>query len=313
MNVVFMGTPDFAVPCLKALIDSGENVQAVFTQPDKPKGRGYKMLPPPVKELALSHNIQVYQPLSLKKGEEAEQAISTLKELAPDLIVVVAYGKILPKEILDLPNHYCINVHASLLPKYRGAAPIQRAVLDGEKITGVTTMLMAEGVDTGDMLMKSETEIGKDETSAELFDRLSEIGAQLLLDTIAAIKDGTLKREVQNDADSTHAAMITKDMCPIDFKKSAQEVHNQIRGLSDSPCATAYCNGKRLKIYKSTILNDKIYAESVGSVVNDKDFTVVCGDGKTVTFLEVQAEGGKRMKSSDYLRGNPIEKGVILN
>lgn len=313
MNIVFMGTPDFAVPCLKALIDSGENVQAVFTQPDKPKGRGYKMLPPPVKELALSQNIPVYQPLSLKKGDEAEQTLAMLNELAPDLIVVVAYGKILPKEILDLPKRYCINVHASLLPKYRGAAPIQRAVLDGEKITGVTTMLMAEGVDTGDMLMKSETEIGKDETSAELFDRLSEIGAQLLLDTIAAIKDGTVKREVQDDSQSTHAAMITKDMCPIDFKKSAQEVHNQIRGLSDSPCATAYCNGKRLKIYKSTILSDKIYSEPSGSVVNVKDFTVVCGDGKTVTFVEVQAEGGKRMKSSDFLRGNPIENGVILN
>lgn len=313
MNIVFMGTPDFAVPCLKALIDSGENVQAVFTQPDKPKGRGYKMLPPPVKELALSQNIPVYQPLSLKKGDEAEQTLAMLNELAPDLIVVVAYGKILPKEILDLPKHYCINVHASLLPKYRGAAPIQRAVLDGEKITGVTTMLMAEGVDTGDMLMKSETEIGKDETSAELFDRLSEIGAQLLLDTIATIKDGTVKREVQDDSQSTHAAMITKDMCPIDFNKSAQEVHNQIRGLSDSPCATAYCNGKRLKIYKSTILSDKIYSEPSGSVVNVKDFTVVCGDGKTVTFVEVQAEGGKRMKSSDYLRGNPIENGVILN
>lgn len=313
MNIVFMGTPDFAVPCLQALIDAGENVQAVFTQPDKPKGRGYKLLPPPVKELALTNNIPVYQPLSLKKGEDAEEAMRVLKELSPDLIIVVAYGKILPTEILELPKYYCINVHASLLPKYRGAAPIQRVVLDGEKITGVTTMLMAEGIDTGDMLMKTETEVGCDETSAELFDRLSVLGAELLIKTVKAVKDGTITRQPQDEKFATHAAMITKDMCPIDFSKTAQEVHNQIRGLSDSPCATAVYDGKRLKIYKSTIKSDKLYSERPGSVVNEKDFTVVCGDGKTVTFTEIQAEGGKRMKVSDYLRGKPIEKGVILN
>lgn len=313
MNIVFMGTPDFAVPCLKALIDSGENVQAVFTQPDKPKGRGYKMLPPPVKELALENNIPVYQPLSLKKGEDAEEAIRVLKELSPDLIIVVAYGKILPKEVLEAPKHFCINVHASLLPEYRGAAPIQRAVLDGKKITGVTTMLMAEGLDTGDMLMKAETEIGSDETSAELFDRLSEIGADLLLKTIEAVKDNTYTRQRQDDSLSTYAAMITKDMCPIDFTKPASEVHNLIRGLSDSPCATAIYNGKRLKIYKSTMSDEKVYDKAAGTVVNEKNFTVVCGDGRTVTFTEIQAEGGKRMKVSDYLRGKPIENGVILN
>ena len=313
MNIVFMGTPDFAVPCLQALIDAGENVQAVFTQPDKPKGRGYKLLPPPVKELALTNNIPVYQPLSLKKGEDADQAMKVLKELSPDLIIVVAYGKILPTEVLELPKHYCINVHASLLPKYRGAAPIQRVVLDGEKVTGVTTMLMAEGIDTGDMLMKAETEVGCDETSAELFDRLSVLGAELLIKTVNAVKDGTITRQPQDDSLATHAAMITKDMCPIDFSKSAQEIHNQIRGLSDSPCATAVYEGKRLKIYKSTIKSDEVFSKQAGTIVNEKDFTVVCGDGKAVTFTEIQAEGGKRMKVSDYLRGKPVEKGAVLN
>ena len=312
MNIVFMGTPDFAVPCLKALIDAGENVAAVFTQPDKPRGRGNKMLPTPVKEFALTQNIPVYQPLSLKKGEDAEESMRVLKEIAPDLIIVVAYGRILPKEILDLPKHYCINVHASLLPEYRGAAPIQRSVLDGKKVTGVTTMLMAEGLDTGDMLMTEKTEIGCDETSAELFDRLSVIGAELLIRTVNAVKDGTVTRTVQDDSASTYAAMITKDMCPIDFSKSAQQVHNQIRGLSDSPCATTYYSGKRLKVYKSTLKDGTVYDKEPGTVVNEKDFTVVCGDGKAVTFTEIQAEGGKRMKVSDYLRGKPIEKGVIL-
>lgn len=313
MNIVFMGTPDFAVPCLQALIDAGENVQAVFTQPDKPKGRGYKMLPPPVKSLALTHSIPVYQPLSLKKGEDAAAALDTLKQLAPDFIIVVAYGKILPKEILDLPKYSCINVHASLLPKYRGAAPIQRVVLDGEKETGVTTMLMAEGLDTGDMLLKASTLIGEDETASELHDRLSVMGAELLIKTINGVKDNTITPEKQDDSLSNYAAMLTKDMCPIDFSLSAQEVHNHIRGLSASPCAVAMMNGKRLKVYKSTLAGDKKYTDEAGTIVNEKDFTVVCGDGQGITFTEIQAEGGKRMKTADFLRGNHIEKGIKLN
>lgn len=308
-----MGTPDFAVPCLQALIDNGENVQAVFTQPDKPKGRGYKMLPPPVKSLALTYNIPVYQPLSLKKGEDAENALNILKELSPDLIIVVAYGKILPKEILELPKYYCINVHASLLPRYRGAAPIQWCVLNGEKETGVTTMLMAEGLDTGDMLLKESVAIGDDETASELHDRLSAVGAELLIKTISAVKVGTITREKQEDSLSNYASMITKDMCPIDFSLPAQQIHNKIRGLSASPCAVTMLNGKRLKIFKST-MSDKIkYDLAAGTVVNEKDFTVVCGDGYTVTFTEIQSEGGKRMKVSDFLRGNHIEKGICLN
>ncbi len=310
MNIVFMGTPDFAVPCLKALIESGENVQAVFTQPDKPKGRGYKLTPPPVKELAAEHGIPVYQPVSLKSGEDADNAIKVLNKLSPDLIIVVAYGKILPKVILDLPK-YCINVHASLLPKYRGAGPIQWSVLNGEKTTGVTTMLMAECLDTGDMLISKSVEIGENETASELHDRLSVLGSEVLLETIQSVKDNTLTPIPQDDALSNYAPMLTKDMCLIDFAKSAQEVHNHIRGLSSFPGAMTMLNGKRLKVYKS-ICTDDTSNNVAGTVVNVDNFTVVCGDGKCVRFIEVQAEGSKRMNTADYLRGKSIEKGTIL-
>lgn len=312
MNIIFMGTPDFAVPCLKALIDSGENVTAVFTQPDKPKGRGYKLAPPPIKELALTHNIPVYQPLSLKKGEDAEASLKIIKELSPDLIVVVAYGKILPKDVLDAPKYYCINVHASLLPKYRGAGPIQWSVLNGEKVTGVTTMLMAEGVDTGDMLLSSSLEIGENETASELHDRLSVLGAELLLETIDAVKLGNITPISQDDLLSCHAPMLTKDMCPIDFSKSAQEVHNQIRGLSAYPCASAVLDGKRLKVYRSEIVKGLKSDKQPGTIVQQNDFTVVCGDGLCVRFTEIQAEGGKRMSAEDYLRGRPIKEDTVL-
>lgn len=311
MNIVFMGTPDFAVPCLEALIKSGESVTAVFTQPDKPKGRGYKLAPPPVKELAVQYNIPVYQPVSLKKGEDAEAALSKLRELSPDLIIVVAYGKILPKEILDLPR-YCINVHASLLPKYRGAGPIQRSVLNGEKETGVTTMLMAEGVDTGDMLIAKAVDIGENETASELHDRLSELGAEVLLETVEAVKNNALSPVPQDDSLSSQAPMLTKDMCPIDFSKSAQEVHNHIRGLSAFPCATAVLDGKRIKVYRSEIVKGSFGSLPCGTVVNEKDFTVSCGDGNGVRFTEIQAEGGKRMKTADYLRGKPVKQGALL-
>ena len=311
MNIVFMGTPDFAVPCLQALIDSNENVQAVFTQPDKPKGRGYKLTPPPVKELTLTHNIPVYQPVSLKNGEDAENTMKILEELSPDLIIVVAYGKILPKAILDLPK-YCINVHASLLPKYRGAGPIQWSVLNGEKVTGVTTMLMAEGLDTGDMLLSKSVEIGENETASELHDRLSVLGAEVMLETIQAVKNNTLTPVKQDDSLSCYAPMLTKDMCAIDFSKSAQEIHNHIRGLSSFPGAMTMLNGKRLKVYKSVCTNETFDNISSGTIVNADDFTVVCGDGKCVKFIEVQAEGSKRMNTADYLRGKSIEKGTVL-
>ncbi len=310
MNIIFMGTPDFAVPCLRALLESGEDVKAVFTQPDKPKGRGYKLTPPPVKVLAVENGIPVYQPQSLKKGEDAEDALKVIKEISPDLIIVVAYGKILPKEILDAPKHHCINVHASLLPKYRGAGPIQWSVLNGEKTTGVTTMLMAEGLDTGDMLLSEETEIGIDETASELHDRLSEIGAKVMLETVKAVKEGTLVPRKQNDDESSYSPMLSKDLCPLDFTKSAQEIHNRIRGLSDWPCATAMLGEKKIKIFRSALTGS--VSGKVGEIVDEKNFVVACGDGNGIAFREVQAEGGKRMSAADYLRGNRIEKGTIL-
>ena len=305
MNIVFMGTPDFAVPCLKALVESGENVTAVFTQPDKPKGRGYKLAPPPVKEYAVSQNIPVYQPVSMRKGEEADEAYETLKKIAPDLIVVVAYGQLLPKRILDLPKTYCMNIHASLLPRYRGAGPIQWCILNGEKTTGVTSMIMAEGLDTGDMLLKGSLEIGENETADELHDRLSELGAKVLLDTVKAIKSGDVHPEKQYDSLSNYAPRLTKELCPIDFNKPAKAIHDQIRGLSSWPCAVAEIAGRRLKIYRSEL--DGVYHSGSAGDICDKDkFTVVCGDGFGITFTEVQAEGGKRMKTSDYLRGNKL-------
>ena len=310
MNIIYMGTPDFAVKPLEAIIESGENVMAVFTQPDKPKGRGFKLLPTPVKQSALSHNIPVYQPLSLKKGDDAAEADKIMRELAPDLIVVAAYGKILPKTILDLPKYGCINIHASLLPKYRGAAPIQRVILNGETETGVTAMQMAEGLDTGDMLMKISTPIGENETASELFERLSDLGAKLIVDTIKAVKSGSITPVKQDDSLSSYAEMIDKSMCFTDFSLTAAEVHNHIRGLSSSPCAVAYLNGKRIKIYHSELV--KNVGGQPGEIVNVNDFTISCGDGNGVKLAEIQGEGGKRMKAADFLRGNKIEKGTFL-
>lgn len=310
MNIIYMGTPDFAVKPLEAIIESGENVMAVFTQPDKPKGRGFKLLPTPVKQSALSHNIPVYQPLSLKKGDDAAEAEKIMRELAPDLIVVAAYGKILPKTILELPKYGCINIHASLLPKYRGAAPIQRVILNGETETGVTAMQMAEGLDTGDMLMKISTPIGENETASELFERLSELGAKLIVDTIKAVKSGSITPVKQDDSLSSYAEMIDKSMCFTDFSLTAAEVHNHIRGLSSSPCAVAYLNGKRIKIYHSELVKNVV--GQPGEIVNVNDFTVSCGDGNGVKLAEIQGEGGKRMKAADFLRGNKIEKGTFL-
>lgn len=304
-----MGTPDFAVPTLQAIYDAGHEVLAVFTQPDKPKGRGYKLTPPPIKVCAMEHNTTVYQPKSLKKGDEAPKFQQIIKDLSPDFIVVVAYGKILPKEVLEVPKFACVNVHASLLPKYRGAGPIQWSVLNGEKETGVTTMLMAEGLDTGDMLLKSSTEIGVNETASQLHDRLSEMGAKLLIETIE--KFDKIVPQKQDDSLFCYAPMLTKEMCHIDFSKSAQEIHNQIRGLSDWPCATAMLNGKKIKIYKSEIISQDNIVTPVGKVVDNKEFAVACGKG-IIKFNEIQAEGSKRMSVSDYLRGKPLTAGEIL-
>ena len=306
MKIVFMGTPDFAVPCLKALIDNGYEVPAVFTQPDRPKGRGYKMIPPPVKALAQEHGIEVYQPLSLRKGEDAEKSMEVLKSVSPDLIIVVAYGQILPKEVLELPKHGCINIHASLLPEYRGAAPIQRCILDGKEKTGVTSMMMEEGLDTGDMLITKETAIGENETASELHDRLSEMGAQVLIETVKAVESGSLQPKKQDDSKSTYAKMITKDMSAIDFNDTAEKIHNVIRGIT----GFTMLDGKRLKIYRSRLAGE---TNAEAGTVTDKDnFTVACGDGKTVTFLEVQYEGGKRMSTDSFLRGRKLTDGQKL-
>ncbi|MGN0632159.1 MAG: methionyl-tRNA formyltransferase [Ruminococcus sp.] len=309
MKIVFMGTPDFAVPCLRALADNGHDVAAVFTQPDKPKGRGYKMIPTPVKAAALEYNIPVYQPLSLRKGDDAAAAMDTIREINPELIVVVAYGQILPKEVLDLPKYHCVNIHASLLPAYRGAAPIQWCVLKGEKVSGVTSMLMAEGLDTGDMLIKKETEIGENETASSLHDRLSVMGAEVLLETVKAIEEGTLTPEPQDDALSTYASRITKEMSALDFNKPANELHNTIRGIT----GFTTLEGKRLKVYTSRV-TDISYAEGTenGTVTDTEKFIVKCGDGRGIMFCEIQPEGKKRMKTEDYLRGKKIEKGTVL-
>lgn len=295
MKIVFMGTPDFAVPCLKALLDVGYPVAGVFTQPDKPKGRGYKLTPPPVKELALSAGIPVYQPLTLKDGE----ALELLKTIGPDLIVVVAYGKILPKSILDLPALGCVNVHASLLPRYRGAAPIQWSVLNGEKVTGVTTMYMKEGIDTGDILETASLEIGEDETADALHDRLAVLGAELLVSTVGKLEKGALTPVRQDDALSCYAPMLTKEMAAIDFSKPAREVHNLIRGLSSWPCAATLYQGKRLKVYESRLVSGK---GQPGRLLDSKRMVVACGEG-AVEFVTVQYEGAKRMSGADFLRG----------
>lgn len=299
MRIVFMGTPDFAVPSLKALLEAGHEVAAVYTQPDKPKGRGHKLLPPPVKELAMEHNIPVYQPVTLRKPE----AIEELRALQPELIVVAAYGKILPVDALNIPPRGCINVHGSLLPKYRGAAPIQWAVLNGDKVTGVTIQQMGEGVDTGDMLSKAETEIGPDETSGELFDRLMILGAELLIDTIEKLD--TIVPEPQDHTQATHASMISKEMGVIDWTKSAQSVHDQVRGLNPWPAAFCTVDGKRMKIFRTQIVTAKGEPGTVTSL--NGEMTVYCGEN-AVQLTEIQSENGKRMRGSDYLRGHPLQK-----
>ncbi len=305
MRVLFMGTPEFAVPCLQSLLDAGHEICGVYTQPDKPKGRGYTMAPPPVKVLAQSYGIPVFQPKTLRSDEAAEE----IRELDPEVIVVVAYGKILPKAILDIPACGCVNVHASLLPKYRGAAPIQWAVIRGEKVTGVTTMYMAQGLDTGDILLKSETEIGPDETAGELHDRLSQMGAQLIVRTLAAMKEGTLTRMPQDDSLSCYAPMLSRDLSPIDWTKPAQEIHDQVRGLSPWPVASTLWEGKTLKIHKTKLLPH--VGGVPGEVKPGKTLVVCCSDG-ALELVTVQYEGGKRMAGSDFLRGHPCRASVIL-
>lgn len=307
MNIVFMGTPDFAVPCIKALVENNHNVLAVYSQPDRPKGRGYKLTPPPVKEYALQQNIKVFQPDTFKD----EEVLETLKQFSPDLIVVVAYGKLLPKSVLDIPKYGCVNVHGSILPKYRGAAPIQWSVLNGDEYAGVTTMFMAEGLDTGDIIEISKTKILENETSAELYDRLSVEGAKLLINTVNSIKNGTAIRTPQDDTQSSYAPMLNKQMSDIDFTKPAKEVHNLICGLSDWPCASTTCFDKQLKIYKSKLAED--FSGAPGEVLDNKRFIVACGDNKAVEFVEVQLQGSKRMDAKSFLLGRKLTVGKHIS
>lgn len=305
MNIVFMGTPDFAVPCLE-IVNKKHNIVGVFTQPDKPKGRKQILTPPPIKEKAVELGLTVYQPASLRDGSATE----LIKSLNPDLIIVVAYGKILPKEILDLPKYKCINVHASLLPRHRGASPIQWCIVCGDKITGVTTQLMGEGIDTGDILLSSSTKIGEDETSDTLHDRLSVMGAELLDKTINGILSGDIIPIKQNDAEANYAPIIKKEMAKIDFNRSAEEIVNMIRGYNPWPCAYFLLEGKRIKVYKAIATAQ---SGNIGEVLcSDNCLVIGCGEG-SISILEAQAEGSKRMNIKDMLRGRPVAKGIELN
>lgn len=299
MRVVYMGTPDFAVKPLEALISNNYEVVGVFTQPDKPVGRKAILTPPPVKVVAESNNIPVFQPDSLKNGA----GVKILEELKPDVVIVVAYGKILPKDFLEFAKHGCINIHGSILPEYRGAAPIQWSVLDGKEFAGVTSMQMNEGLDTGDILLVEKTKIEENETSGDLYERLTVLGADVLLKTLEAIKTNSLNPQKQDDSKSSYAKMLDKSLSKIDWNLKAFEVHNKIRGLDPWPVALTTFDGKNLKLFRSRLLSEE-YNKSAGSVLQSKDgIIVVCGDKKAVLITEVQLEGKKRMSAVDFSRG----------
>ena len=313
LNILFMGTPDFARDSLEAVYNAGYNILGVVTNPDRPKGRGMKLVASPVKEFAIEKNLEIFQPEKVRKNEEF---IEQIKNLNPDVICVVAYGKILPKEILDIPRLGCINVHGSLLPKYRGAAPIQWAVLNGDKTTGVTTMYMDVGMDTGDMILKQEIELGENETTGELWDRLSKIGGELLVETLKQIENGTAPREKQGD-DFSVAPMLSKDMAKIDWEnKTAQEIKNLVRGLNPIMGAYTFLNGSKIKFWKVDIANsidfDVYKAQSLenGSVLvsDQKQGLFIKTKQGILSVLEIQGENAKRMSIGDFLRGNKIEE-----
>lgn len=308
MKIVFMGTPDFAEKALEAIYNSGHEILAVVTNPDRPKGRGMKMVSSPVKEFAVSKNLKIYQPEKVRKNIEF---IEEIKKLQPDVICVVAYGKILPKEILDIPKLGCINVHGSLLPKYRGAAPIQWAVINGEKVTGVTTMYMDIGMDTGDMILKEEVSIGEDETTGELWDKLSEVGAKLLVKTLKQIEDGTATRIPQGE-DFSMAPMLNKEMSKINWNsQSAQEIKNLVRGLNPIMGTYSYLDDKKIKFWKVDVLPFENENVENGTILksNSKDGLYIKAKDGMIKVLEIQGENSKRMPIQDFLRGNELEEG----
>lgn len=306
LNVVFMGTPDFAVPCLQRILDDGHRVSGVFTQPDKPKGRHYTLTPPPVKVLAESCGIPVLQPEKMK----APEVLEALKSWAPDIIVVVAYGKILPEEVLNLPPMGCINVHGSLLPKYRGAAPIQWSVIHGDKVTGVTTMFMAKGLDTGDMIVKKETPIGDGETAGELYDRLCLLGAEALSETLELAMAGPLPREPQREEEASYVSTLNKEMARLDFKKPAKELYDLVRGLNPWPVAFTTLDGKVLKVFRASLVG--MVAGEPGTLAEEGSLIVCCGDGQGLAFEELLLQGSRRMDAKQFLMGRKLPKGTLF-
>ena len=306
MRILFMGTPEFAVASLKRLVEDGHDVCGVFTQPDKPKNRGMKMMFSPVKEYALSQNLTVYQPLKMRDGE----ALGIVEQLQPELIVVAAYGRILPEEILNAPKYGSINVHSSLLPQYRGAAPINWAILDGLDETGVTIMYMAKELDAGDIIHTVKTAIDIDETAQELTLRLADLGAQTLSETVDMLANGTAVRTPQEHEKHTYAPMLSKALSPIDWTKSARQIHDQVRGLIPWPCASTVVGGKNVKVFKTAFGAET--AAAAGTVVSagKQGIEIACGDGQTLRITQLQAEGGKRMAAADYLRGHSVQVGV---
>ena len=306
MKLIYMGTPDFAVPALERLIEDGHEIALVITQPDKPVGRKQILTPPAVKVCALAHGLTVYQPTSMKTDDCYEQ----LAAIGADAIVVVAYGKILPKRILDLTPYGCINVHGSLLPRYRGAAPVQWAVLNGDAESGVTTMKLDEGVDTGDILLMSRRPITESMTGGELFDLLAADGAALLSRTLNALISGEITPTPQPAEGACYASMLDKSMCPVSWDKDARTIHNQVRGLNPWPVATCRMEDKTMKLYRTAVGSST--SAPAGTVVATAPLTVACGDGKTLIIEELQVEGSRRMAATDYLRGHPITVGTVL-
>ena len=303
MRIVFMGTPEFAVPSLRALVEAGHEVCGVFTQPDKPKNRGMKLQAPPVKEYAITRNIPVFQPLKMRDGE----ALGILQELSPELIVVAAYGKILPVDILSLPPRGCINVHSSLLPKYRGSAPINWVILNGEDETGVSIQYMAEGVDTGDVIAFERTRIALEENAQELYDRLAEMGAALVADVVSRMEQGDVEAVPQDHEKASHAPMLSKELSDINWNRSSRQIHDQVRGLYPWPSAITEIDGVRCKIFKTAICAETT-GKAPGAFVqaDKKGMKIACGQGGVLEILELQPDGKKRMAAAAFLLGHPI-------
>ena len=306
MRILFMGTPDFAVASLKALVEAGHEICGVFTQPDKPKNRGHKLAFSPVKEYALTQNLPVYQPLKMRDGT----ALALVRELHPELIVVAAYGRILPEDILNTPPYGSINVHSSILPKYRGAAPINWAILNGESVTGVTIMYMAAQLDAGDVIRCAETPIDPDEDAQTLTERLAQLGADTLLQAVEDLKNGTATRTPQDHTQFTYAPMLDRSLSPVDFTKPARQLHDQVRGLIPWPCATMALNGGDVKVYRTAVEEETAAVPGTIVEANKKGIAVACGDGKLLRILELQPQGGKRMPAAAYLAGHPVKTNV---